>query len=348
MRLHQSAIYSIVSVILPVTFSRRSFLAGWGGVLLGACSRRDKDELLHVSFDATREIVAAYSAHFLETRGAALGPALRVRASHGGSAKQTRSVVEGLSADVVSLAIPFDVETLVHSGHVAAEWADRLPFGASPFTSTIVLLARAGNPKSVAGLEDLLRPDVVPLTPNPKTSGGARWNHLALYGCLRDLHGESRALDLLGDFYAKVPALPSGARLALTAFVDRGIGDVLLAWESEALLAKKKWGDRLTVITPKRSIRAVIPVTVVDRVADRRGSRGPATAYVEGLFDDFAQSLAADNHLRPRSEQAFRAAAFPEIDLFDASDLGADWRDLHAAHFAEGGSFDRAFERASL
>ena len=336
----------MVSVILTAPLSRRRFLATSAAAWLGACSRRDKDELLHVSFDATRELVEAYSAQFLETRGHTFGPALRVRASHAGSAKQTRSVVEGLTADIVSLAIPFDVETLVRSGHVAEDWSTRLPFGAAPFWSTVVILTRAGNPKAIAELEDLVHPDVIPLTPNPKTSGGARWNHLALFGCLRDRHGDRRARELLGDFYARVPALPSGARLALTAFVDRGIGDALVAWESEALLAKRRWGDELTVVTPKRSIRATIPVAVVDRVVKRRGSEAAAVAYTEGLFDERAQALAAEHFLRPQKANAPWAGA-SELELFDARDLGPSWTELHATHFAEGGTLDLALQRAS-
>ncbi len=319
---------------------RRRQLLGLPFALSVACTRRDPSELLHVSYDATRELYAEITDAFVARMAGRFGAELTLRASHGGSAKQARSVVEGLAADVASLALAFDVEALVRAGHVAPGWAGRLPHAASPFTSTVVLLVRRGNPLGISDLHDLVRPDVIAITPNPKTSGGARWGHLALFHVLRRAHGAAKAEELLGAFYGRVPVLPSGARTALTTFGERGIGDVLLAWESEARVAARS--AALEVVTPRSSILAEPPVVVVDRVVDRRGSRPAAEAFTQYLFEDEAQRIAAAHFLRPRSPGV--ATTLPELERFDLREVAGSWEEAHREHFADGGLFDRAFE----
>ena len=322
--------------------SRRSLLGlipalGFG--LEAACHSRSPRELLNVSFDPTREL---YDALNLAAR-ASLGD-LSVKQSHGGSAKQARSVIEGLDADVVTLAVGYDIDALADAGVVDAAWQSRLPHNSAPYTSTIVLVVRAGNPKDIHGFEDLARAGVSVITPNPKTSGGARYNHLAAWGhAKRTRPSDALASAFMQSLYGNVPVLDSGARGALTTFAERGIGDVLMTWESDALLVQSKRPRDVMVIYPERSILTEPPVCVVDSVVDARHSRELATAYLEFFYDDGAQAIIAACRFRPRHVTA--AASFPALELFDVANLGG-WRQVHAEHFAEDALFDRVFEAA--
>lgn len=323
--------------------SRRAVL-GLAGALLGGagCASRPADELLHVSYDATRALYEELNLAFATTLEGAEAERVRVRQSHGGSGKQARSVLEGLDADVLSLALGWDLDMLVDAGLVAPSWRERLPDGAAPYTSTVVLLVRAGNPKGVRDFADLGRDDLAVLTPNPKTSGGARYNQLAVWGSTFLRTGSRREADELVDrMYQRVPILEAGARAALTSFAERRIGDVLLAWESEARLAVEKLGrGELEIVVPARSIFAETPVSVVDRVVDRRGTRALAERYVAFLWSDEAQAIAARHHLRPRRAPS----PLPELERFTVESLWGGWKSAHLEHFADGASFDRAME----
>lgn len=307
-----------------------------------ACADRPVNELLHVSYDATRALYEAINLAFAATLEGAEAERVRVRQSHGGSGKQARSVLEGLDADVLSLALGWDLDMLADAGIVAPTWKQRLPDGASPYTSTVVLLVRAGNPKGVRDFADLARDDLSVLTPNPKTSGGARYNHLAVWGSTFLRTGSRREADeLIRRMYTRVPILEAGARAALTSFAERRIGDVLLAWESEALLAVETLGrGELELVVPSQSIFAETPVSVVDRVVDRRGTRALAERYVEFLWSDDAQALAARHHLRPRRAPS----PLPELERFTVEALWGGWKSAQLEHFADGASFDRAME----
>jgi sulfate/thiosulfate transport system substrate-binding protein len=323
--------------------TRRSVL-GLACVLLAspACTNRPVGELLHVSYDATRALYEAINRAFSASLEGPTAESLSVRQSHGGSGKQARSVLEGLDADVLSLALGWDLDTLADAGLVAPTWRDRLPDASTPYTSTVVLLVRAGNPKGVRDFDDLGRDDLSVLTPNPKTSGGARYNHLAVWGSAFLRTGSrSEADELVHRMYQRVPILEAGARAALTSFAERRIGDVLLAWESEAHLALASLGEgKLEIVVPTRSILAETPVSVVDRVVDRRGTRPLAERYLEFLWSDEAQALAAQHHLRPRRAPS----RMPELECFSVESVWGGWKTAHAEHFADGASFDRAME----
>lgn len=323
---------------------RRSFLAlSAAAALQQGCAARDKNELLHVSFDASRELLAAinnaYTASFADE--------LKFRQSHGGSGKQTRSVMEGLQADVVSLALGFDVDALVGAKLVHETWRERLPFNASPFSSTIVFLVRGGNPKKITGFDDLVRDDVKIVTPNPKTSGGARWSYAAVWDhALRSTGNQKAAERFMQKLFANVPVLDSGARGAMSTFAKRQIGDVLLAWESEAIAAITKLSGKLEMVLPTRSIKAEIPIAVVDRVVEHRGSRRQAERYAEFFFSEEAQKLLPTFHYRAATTNAAPHGGKDDIELFRLEDEYGSWASFHADHFAEGGSFDRATEQS--
>ncbi|MFO0550454.1 MAG: sulfate ABC transporter substrate-binding protein [Polyangiaceae bacterium] len=308
-----------------------------GSALAGACAARDKNELLHVSFDATRELFAEVNETFAASD-------LRIRQSHGGSGKQTRSVMEGLQADVVSLALGFDVDALAKAGLLASDWRSRMPFESSPLRSTVVLLVRAGNPKGISGFGDLARDDVSVITPNPKTSGGARWNHLAIWDfALRETGNRGRAEDFMRAVYSHVPVLDSGARGAMTTFAKRRIGDVLIAWESEARVALSKFKGAVEVVVPSRSVRADIPVAVLDKVVDHRGTRATTERYAAFLFSETAQAIFPRFGFRPAESDP---ADFARVEFFNVTELGDSWASLHEEHFAEGALFDRVSDRS--
>lgn len=300
--------------------------------------------ILNVSYDPTRELYQEIDAAFARSWKARTAQVVTVQQSHGGSGKQARAVIDGLPADVVTLALAPDVDALADRGLVAREWRKRLPHDASPFTSTIVFLVRAGNPKGIRDWGDLARPDVVPVTPNPKTSGGARWNYLAAWGwALRAGRGEAGARAFVASVFRKVPVLDSGARGSTTTFAQRGIGDVLLAWENEGRRAVEAIGGGLQVVVPRSSVLAEPPVAVVDAVVDKRGTRPVAQAYLEFLYGPEAQEIAARHSYRPTLPEvlARHAARFPKVDLFTVDALFGGWRKAQADHFADGGAFDR-------
>lgn len=304
--------------------------------------------LLNVSYDPTRELYQDIDAAFARNWKAKTGDTVTVKQSHGGSGKQARAVIDGLSADVVTLALAYDIDAISEKGLIAPGWQKRLAYHSAPYTSTIVFLVRKGNPKKIRDWGDLVKPGVSVITPNPKTSGGARWNHLAAYGyALRQPGGSpATAKDYLAKLYKNVPVLDSGARGATTTFVERGIGDVLLAWENEALLALRELGpDKFEIVAPSVSILAEPPVAIVDKTVDKRGTRKVAQAYLEFLYTDEGQDIIAKNYYRPAVERYAKkyASQFPSIKLFQIAELGG-WTQAQKAHFADGGVFDQIYQ----
>ncbi|WP_258000794.1 sulfate ABC transporter substrate-binding protein [Janthinobacterium sp. ROICE36] len=277
------------------------------------------------------------------------GDNVKIKQSHGGSGKQARAVIDGLEADVVTLALAYDIDALAEHKLLAADWQKRLTHNSAPYTSTIVFLVRKGNPKGIKDWNDLIKPGVSVITPNPKTSGGARWNHLAAWGyALRQPGGnEAKAKDFLGKLYKNVPVLDSGARGATTTFVERGIGDVLIAWENEAYLAVKELGPtKFDIITPSVSILAEPPVAVVDKFADKHGTRKVAEAYLNYLYTDEAQDIIAKNYYRPATDKAAKkyASQFAKVKLFTIEQVAGGWTAAQKAHFADGGIFDQIYQ----
>jgi len=305
--------------------------------------------LLNVSYDPTRELYQDVNAAFAKSWQAKTGDTLKIKQSHGGSGKQGRAVIDGLDADVVTLALAYDIDAIADHKLLAPDWQKRLPHNSSPYTSTIVFLVRKGNPKGIKDWNDLIKPGVSVITPNPKTSGGARWNYLAAYGyALRQPGGsEAAARDYLKKLYKNVPVLDSGARGATTTFVERGIGDVLIAWENEALLAIKELGPgKVELVAPASSILAEPPVAVVDKVVDKRGTRKVAESYLNFLYTDEAQELIAKNYYRPATDKAAKkyAAQFPSVKLFTLAQVAGDWSTAQKTHFADGGVFDQIYQ----
>ena len=304
--------------------------------------------LLNVSYDPTRELYQDVNAAFAKDWKAKTGDTVKIKQSHGGSGKQGRAVIDGLEADVVSLALAYDIDAIAERKILAPDWQKKLPHNSTPYTSTIVFLVRKGNPKGIKDWNDLVKPGVAVITPNPKTSGGARWNHLAAYGyALRQPGGnEATAKEFLAKLYKNVPVLDSGARGATTTFVERGIGDVLIAWENEALLAIKELGPtKFDIVAPSVSILAEPPVAVVDKVVDKRGTRKVAEAYLNFLYTDEGQEIIAKNYYRPAVEKEAKkyAAQFPAVKLFTIAQIAGDWTKAQKTHFADGGVFDQIY-----
>jgi sulfate transport system substrate-binding protein len=304
--------------------------------------------LLNVSYDPTREFYKAYNAQFAARWKPAHGQDVQVKQSHDGSGKQARAVIEGLPADVVTLALAYDIDAIAKKGLLAADWQSRLPDNSTPYTSTIVFLVRKGNPKGIKDWGDLIKPDVQVITPNPKTSGGARWNYLAAWSwALKQPGGNAKTAEAyIAQLFKHVPVLDTGARGATTSFVKRQLGDVLLAWENEALLSIAELGaDKLEIVIPSISILAEPPVAVVDKVVADHGTQAGAEAYLKGLWEEWAQELAAENHFRPRSAAvaAKFAAKFPPLPLTTIADFGG-WAEAQKTHFADGGVFDRIYK----
>jgi sulfate/thiosulfate-binding protein len=334
--------------------SRRSaiaLMAAAGGVLGFDAARAAGAPvtLLNASYDPTRELYEAVNKSFAAHWLAQSGQQLEIRQSHGGSGKQARAIIDGLQADVATLALGYDVNALYKQARLIPEnWASRLPYNSAPYTSTIVFLVRRGNPKNIRDWGDLIRPGVGVITPNPKSSGGARWNYLAAWAwALRQPGGNANTAKVyVQKLYQNVPVLDSGARGATITFVDRGIGDVLLAWENEALLAKKQLGaDKLEIIVPSLSILAEPPVTVVDKVVDQRGTRQIAEAYLKFLYTKEGQEIIAQNFYRPRDAEAAAryASQFPAVKLVTIDDTFGGWDKAQAAHFDDGGTFDQIY-----
>ena len=300
-------------------------------------------KLLNVSYDPTRELYGAINTAFAKQWEVKTGQHVSIEQSHGGSGKQARAVIDGLEADVVTLALAYDIDAIAKSGLIHADWSSRLPSHAAPYTSTIVFLVRKGNPKAIKDWDDLVRPDIQVVTPNPKTSGGARWNYLAAWGyAIKHGGDDAKARAFVTALYKNVPVLDSGARGATTTFVERGIGDVLLAWENEARLAVDKLGkDKVELVIPSVSILAEPPVTAVDSNVDKRGTRELATAYLQFLYTPEGQKIAAQNYYRPRDASAAAAGAFPAIELFTIDEVFGGWSRAQPTHFDEGGVFDQ-------
>jgi len=304
--------------------------------------------LLNVSYDPTRELYQDFNVAFARYWKAKSGDNVTVNQSHGGSGKQARSVIDGIDADVVTLALAYDIDAIADRGILPQDWQKRLPNNASPYTSTIVFLVRKGNPKAIKDWNDLVKPGVSIVTPNPKTSGGARWNYLAAWAyALKQPGGsEAKAKEFVGHLYGNVKVLDSGARGATTTFVERGIGDVLIAWENEAYLAIKELGpDKFEIVTPSLSILAEPPVSIVDKVADKRGTRKVAQAYLEYLYSTEGQEIAAKHYYRPRDAKvaAKHAKQFGKVNLVTIDEVFGGWRNAQKAHFADGGLFDQIY-----
>jgi len=306
--------------------------------------------LLNVSYDPTRELYQDINKAFSTYWQQKTGLQIAIRQSHGGSGKQARAVIDGLEADVVTLALAYDIDEIAAKGKLLpADWQKRLPNNSSPYASTIVFLVRKGNPKSIRDWNDLARPGVSVVTPNPKTSGGARWNYLAAWGyALKQPGGnETRARDFVASIYRNVPVLDSGARGATTTFVERGIGDVLVAWENEALLSIRELGpDRFEIVTPSQSILAEPPVALVDKVVDRKGTRAAAQAYVDYLYTPVAQEIIARHYYRAsdKAVAAKYANQFPALKLFTVDEVFGGWAKAQPLHFGDGGVFDQIYQ----
>jgi sulfate transport system substrate-binding protein len=304
--------------------------------------------LLNVSYDPTRELYQDVNAAFAAQWKAKTGQQVVIQQSHGGSGKQARAVIDGLEADVVTLALGYDVDAVQRAGLIRPGWQKRLPGNSCPYTSTIVFLVRKGNPKGIRDWGDLAKPGVSVITPNPKTSGGARWNYLAAWAwALRQPGGsEAKARDFVGRLFKNVPVLDTGARGSTTTFVQRGIGDVLLAWENEAFLAVKELGrDRFEIVAPSLSILAEPPVAVVDTVVDKKGTRAAAQAYLEFLYTAEGQAIAAKHYYRPRDAGASGKAPvpFPKLSLVTVDEAFGGWASAQKTHFDDGGVFDQVY-----
>ena len=326
-------------------FARASLLAiALGAAAFGAAA---KDvTLLNVSYDPTRELYQDYNKAFAKFWKTKTGDDVSVKVSHGGSGKQARSVIDGIDADVVTLALAYDIDEIgAKAKLIPADWQKRLAHNSAPYTSTIVFLVRKGNPKGIKDWDDLVKPGVAVVTPNPKTSGGARWNYLAAWGyALNKTGSEAGAQQFVGKLLKNVPVLDSGARGATTTFVERGIGDVLLAWENEALLAQKELGpDKFELVAPSVSILAEPPVALVDKVADKKGTRIVAQAYLDYLYSPEGQDIAGQNYYRPIDPTAAAkySKQFPKLKLFTIEQVFGGWTKAQKTHFADGGVFDQ-------
>jgi len=307
-------------------------------------------KLLNVSYDPTRELYQDFNAAFAKYWQAKAGQTVTIEQSHGGSGKQGRAVIDGLQADIVTLALAYDIDAIAQNAKlIPADWQKRLPDNSTPYTSTIVFMVRKGNPKHIKDWDDLVKPGISVITPNPKTSGGARWNYLAAWGYALKKSGgnEAAAKDFVGHLYKNVPVLDSGARGATTTFVQREIGDVLLAWENEAFLSIKELGpDKVEIVVPSLSILAEPPVSIVDKVVDKRGTRKVAEAYLNYLYTPEGQEIVARNYYRPRLDSVAKkyASTFPKLNLITIDDTFGGWQKAQKTHFADGGIFDQIYQ----
>ncbi|MBS7537871.1 sulfate ABC transporter substrate-binding protein [Ancylobacter lacus] len=334
---------------MSFSFRRLAFAALVAAVAAPLPVRAADVNLLNVSYDPTRELYVAVNKAFGEKYKAETGKTIEFKQSHGGSGKQARSVIDGLEADVVTLALAYDIDAIADKGLLSPEWQKRLPDNSSPYTSTIVFLVRKGNPKGIKDWNDLIKPGVKVITPNPKTSGGARWNYLAAWAYALKQPGGSPATAkaFVADIYKNVPVLDTGARGSTVTFTERGVGDVLLAWENEAFLSKKEFGDdKFDIVVPSISILAEPPVAVVDKVVDRKGTRAVAESYLKFLYTKEGQEIAAQNFYRPRDPEVAKKYdnVFPKLDLVTVDDPAfGGWRNAQKTHFADGGVFDQIY-----
>ena len=324
-------------------------VAAIGLILIASAPSAPKKSitLLNVSYDPTREFYDEFNAAFIKHWKAKASEDVVINLSNGGSGKQARSVIDGLQADVVTLALAYDIDAIAEKGNLLAkDWQRRLPNNSSPYTSTIVFLVRKGNPKGIKDWDDLAKPGISIVTPNPKTSGGARWNYLGAYGFeLKRSNGDQKkARDFVQQLFRNVAVLDTGARGSTVTFLQRGIGDVLIAWENEALLAVNQLAKgQVEVIVPSTSILAEPPVAVVDKIAKRRGTTRVAEEYLQFLYSDAGQQLAAKHYFRPRKESGEKTAAFAQVTLFTIDEVFGGWQKAHTTHFAEGGTFDQIY-----
>ncbi len=332
--------------------NRRQILLSSAVALLGLTQSawaQNSVTLLNVSYDPTRELYVEYNAAFAKHWKAKTGQDVTVKQSHGGSGKQARSIIDGLDADVATLALAGDTDALHANGNwIPKDWQKRLPQNSSPYTSTIVLVTRAGNPKNIKDWDDLVRPDVKVITPNPKTSGGARWNYLAAWEfAKRKYGGDAKAKDFVAKLYSNVPVLDTGARGSTLTFSQRNQGDVLIAWENEAYLLEKEFGNKVDFVYPSLSILAEPAVTVVDKNVDKKGTRAVAEEYLKFLYSEEAQDIIGKNFYRPRSEkaQAKYAKQLPKINLFTIDQAFGGWDAATKVHFADGGTFDQIYTK---
>jgi sulfate/thiosulfate-binding protein len=310
---------------------------------------RAQKTMLNVSYDPTRELYQNFNAAFAKYWKTKSGESVSIKQSHGGSGAQARAVIDGLEADVVTLALAPDTDAIAAKGLIHADWQKRLPQNSSPYTSTIVFLVRKGNPKGIRNWDDLTKPGISVITPNPKTSGGARWNYLGAWGYVLGKTGksEAKAKEFVAALYKNVPVLDSGARGSTTTFVERNIGDVLIAWENEAFLALKEFGaDKFEIAVPSVSILAEPPVTVVDKVVDKHGTRAVAQAYLEYLYTPEGQEIAAKNFYRPRLSEIAKKYGknFAQVKLFTVDEVFGGWGKIQKAHFDDGGVFDQIYQ----
>jgi sulfate/thiosulfate transport system substrate-binding protein len=303
--------------------------------------------LLNVSYDPTRELYTDFNKAFAAAYQKDTGKSVEIKQSHNGSGASARSVIDGLQADVVTLALAYDIDAISDKGLLGKDWQARLPQNSSPYTSTIVFLVRKGNPKGIKDWDDIVKSGVSVITPNPKTSGGARWNYLAAWGyALKKYGSEDKAREFVGNIYKNVPVLDTGARGSTVTFVERGVGDVLLAWENEAYLAVKEFGkDKFEIVVPSLSILAEPPVAIVDKVVDRKGTRAAADAYLKYWYTKEGQDIAARNFYRPRDPDIAKkyADSFAKVDLFTIDDVFGGWTKAQKEHFGDGGIFDQIY-----
>src|SRR5947207_1862045 len=319
-------------------------------VVINGAAQSNPVTLLNVSYDPTRELYQDYNASFAKYWKGKTGQTVTIQQSHGGSSKQARAVIDGLEADVVTLALAYDIDAIAQNAKLLpANWQSRLPNNSSPYTSTIIFLVRKGNPKGIQDWDDLVRSGVAVITPNPKTSGGARWNYLGAWGYALKKSGgdESKAKDFITKLYKNVPVLDSGARGSTTTFVERGIGDVLIAWENEVLLGAEDLGkDKFETVVPSVSILCEPTVSIVDKVVEKKGTRVVAEEFLEYLYSPEGQEIAAKRYYRPRSEVIAKkyASQFPKMKLFTLAEIIGDWQKTQKIHFADGGVFDQVYQ----
>lgn len=340
-----------------ILLSSLLLLSGCGADTTSSTAEKGKEsekaakpvELLNVSYDPTRELYQEYNQEFAKHWKDETGQTVTIKQSHGGSGSQARSVIDGLEADVVTLALAADIDAISDKNLLASDWQKRLDHNSTPYTSTIVFLVRKGNPKGIKDWNDLTKKGVSVITPNPKTSGGARWNYLAAWGYALKHNGndQEKAKEFVKNLYKNVEVLDSGARGATTTFVEKGIGDVLIAWENEALLTQKELGkDKFEIVAPSVSILAEPPVAVVDKVVERKGTKKVAEAYLKYLYSEKGQEIAAQNYYRPRDPKVAEkyASQFPKIKLFTVDDVFGGWRKAQETHFSDGGVFDSIYK----
>jgi sulfate transport system substrate-binding protein len=332
---------------MEIKMFRRILFVATGLLWAGSAFAADVT-LLNVSYDPTRELYVDFNKAFAAAYQKESGKSVEIKQSHGGSGSQARSVIDGLQADVVTLALAYDIDAIANKGLLAKDWQARLPQNSSPYTSTIVFLVRKGNPKGIHDWDDLTKSGVSVITPNPKTSGGARWNYLAAWGYgLKKYGSADKAREFVGNIYKNVPVLDTGARGSTITFVERGVGDVLLAWENEAFLAVKEFGkDKFEIVAPSVSILAEPPVAVVDSVADKKGTRAVAEAYLKYWYTREGQEIAARNFYRPRDVDTAKkfADSFAKVDLFTIDEVFGGWTKAQGEHFADGGIFDQIYK----